>query len=1141
MKNYLLILFCLISFSLKAQNPGDTVFVNTVSYGSTTRDTTIQFPSNPNVSYEKVLMLYNIRCKNGLVSNGSNTNLGCGEWDYSCNTYITDSTKIDSLIRNIPSHTINNFSGTTFNYVTQPYYNKYQYQQINTTITNTTSEDLRIVGIGNLSLQEVLSTTNNSGKSYYIYTQAELAAAGAVTGNIDGLMLSALTNSTANFLQIKLKQTTATTINNMLPDTSNFIEKYNANTTFTLGANRLQFYSPFVWDGVSNIVIEFSFTNSTPASNALLLQGSTIAANVGSYSINNHHINTTGGSVCAIPSTPFASIQNEITVSFWSKGDLGVSTINTISIEGVDSALNRNLNIHLPWSNSRIYFDCGFSSGGYDRIDKLATLTELEQVWNHWTFTKNATSGIMNIYLNGALWHTGTGKTKPINIDSMILGAAFNKQLLYNGNIDELTIWNTELSQATIQSWLYTSINNTHPNYANLIAYYPLEEGIGNSTTDLTSNNQIGSFATMPSWKYVRGSELFKQFQSVNTRPNTTFIQGVYTLSNQTSNVLDSIVAPTNNINTYSIISNLGTNVSDITSFVSSTSWIASFSYLYDANTGLKLDSTAIIPTGTITITNLPYMIRRPANFEIMSFVTPYGINLNMGINGKTWTFDVTDYLPILKDKRRMFMTGGIWQEDMDIRFAFIVGTPVRDVKDITNIWPQNNQESYTNIINDNVYEPRNVLMNPAATSYKIRTMITGHGQEGEFIPRDHFIDINGGSDEFVWNVYKKCASNPLYPQGGTWIYDRAGWCPGMATDLKEMDITPYVTPGQMANIDYGMYTASGDSRYIVSNFLVSYGAINKTLDAAITDIMAPTNKFEYAREHAMCAKPIIELQNTGTTTLTTATFEYWLNNFTSKSTYTWTGSLAPLEKIQVELPNTTLWLGLNGTLDNEFNVEIKNINNSADGYVHNNKMKSFFKLPEVVPSDFIIYYRSNNFAAETKYELFNELGTSLLLKQNLNNNTTYRDTMKLGMGCYKLVVTDTDEDGINFWANNDGAGVLQLKKINGANLKTFNPDFGASIIYNFTIDFPLTYSEFEKNTQIQIYPNPTSSTFTIDMLDVQNAQVTVTNSMGQTLNLPNTKKMNSIVFDAKNIAKGLYYITIVNNDKKTTHKIVIE
>ena len=119
-----LLLFAVLIFAASltfAQSIGDTIVVQALNYNSTSRDTMVQFPDDASLTFEKIIMKYSMRCKDGLVSSGSNTNLGCGEWDYSCNTNITDSSRIDSVNATTPSHLISGFAGTTYNYVTAPY------------------------------------------------------------------------------------------------------------------------------------------------------------------------------------------------------------------------------------------------------------------------------------------------------------------------------------------------------------------------------------------------------------------------------------------------------------------------------------------------------------------------------------------------------------------------------------------------------------------------------------------------------------------------------------------------------------------------------------------------------------------------------------------------------------------------------------------------------------------------------------------------------------------------------------------------------------------------------------------------------------------------------------------------------------
>ena len=48
--------------------------------------------------------------------------------------------------------------------------------------------------------------------------------------------------------------------------------------------------------------------------------------------------------------------------------------------------------------------------------------------------------------------------------------------------------------------------------------------------------------------------------------------------------------------------------------------------------------------------------------------------------------------------------------------------------------------------------------------------------------------------------------------------------------------------------------------------------------------------------------------------------------------------------------------------------------------------------------------------------------------------------------------------------------------KVGGETVKSFNPDFGSSLIYNFTIDSPLSYEELYDQLDLNFYPNPATT-----------------------------------------------------------------
>ena len=139
----------------------------------------------------------------------------------------------------------------------------------------------------------------------------------------------------------------------------------------------------------------------------------------------------------------------------------------------------RVVNVHLPWSNGRVYWDCG-QDGGYDRIDQQAQTEDYEGRWNHWAFVKNADTGIMEMYLNGALFHSGTNKDNPIEgIVKMNLGASGNGNNRYNGRVDDFRVWSQALDGETIASWMNRQPTAWHPNYDDLLVDYRFDGANG--------------------------------------------------------------------------------------------------------------------------------------------------------------------------------------------------------------------------------------------------------------------------------------------------------------------------------------------------------------------------------------------------------------------------------------------------------------------------------------------------------------------------------------------------------------------------------------------------------------------------------------------------------------------------------------
>jgi len=1055
-KSSLLILLFLNVLCIVNVSAQDQV-VQSFNYDSETRDTVIQFPDVDHNNWEKIIMLYSMRCKDGLVSPPvqGQTNLGCGEWDYSCNTYIEDPNQVDSLYAVSPDFEISNFEGDEFNYSSSPTYTYYQSTFQDVVVNSVSNEVIHDVLNSDTSTDIYMGTSGEAKRFQFEWKAADLLASGLTAGPLNGMQLNVLSGQ-GNFKNFKVQLRNGQDGTKVCFLHNDFKEVYYNDITIDASNNKIVFYDSFFWNGSDPIHADFSFEI---ASSDLSIDASGITdASLINASDNKAVTINTQGKLRIVED--FSSVSNAITISAWSKGS-DILPIGTSFLEGIDTDGNRQLNVHLPWGNGRVYWDCGNIGDGWDRIDKAANEADYKNKWNHWSFTKDVNSGEMNIYLNGNLWHAGSGKFNGINLDTLVLGGSTGTRA-YFGDIDDIKIWNRVLTGLEIRD---NYCGNINPDDTGLLMHYDFNDIQGSVVEDQSASGYdaeiLGSLNDFD--MFPRDFLLYDTRQ--NLTPGIELITGDYDITLIEKNVLDSVVNSTHQVDEFIL------DGTDRVIGTTSNLYQGGDMPIYDEQ-GNQVGTITAGIDGTIVIGELEHYTKSSMKMEIMSFVTPYGINLDLGWEGKTWTFDVTDFGPILKGDKRIYLTrGGQWQEDMDIKFLFYEGTPVRDVHSIQQIWPVTS-ESYTVIQNDQKFEPRALDKEDEIASVVVKTTITGHGQQGEFIPRTHHIKLNGTPLE--WSVWTECADNPIYPQGGTWVYDRAGWCPGAASDTKEFDISG-IFEGEPIEIDYGVNLGSGDSRYIVNSQVVKYGAPNFTNDATIEDIINPTGKIEHGRRNSNCGKPTIIIKNTGSAVLESATIVYGVVGGVSQ-TYEWTGNLNFLATDEIVLDYLPI-LGMSSQQET-FYARIESPNGVGDEYPDNSEMQSEYVPVNELSTDVVINFRTNNNVNETSYRVYDVYGDEILsrIASGLDANTTYYDTLRNLNGCYRIEVIDTGQNGLDWWANAaGGVGYIRVKSLNGS-FFTIADDFGSIVEYNFTAGTVSNTVTIDNDINIELFPNPAGS-----------------------------------------------------------------
>ncbi len=1130
MKNAILTIIIITTSLLSAfADEGDTIIVQTIDYNTpvlpgwnSPRSGKYLFPAD-SISFSKVIMSYKLKCD-------PNQYPACGEWDYTTNTKIIEHTgAFDSTLYYHPNYLVNNQSPDSFMMMLTP---SITYIPILEYSNFTAPTNLSEPGDASQELTIPFNTSSPDGRLQSIYTSTELQSAGLTSGDITGLSFNIISGSVdLKHLTIRILQLSSSSLPTDTLINSGLQTVYSKNTTLTDGNSTINFAFPFSWDGSQNLLIDISYQNYSGS--AIIKADLTDSTLANSATTPDYALDFEGWDIITIPPQATSTIDSAITISFWQYGNPNIQPTNSSIFEAVDSLGRRVLNAHLPWGNGKVYWDAGFD--GSDRIVGQATTSEYLGQWNFWTFIKDVKTGYMQILLNGNLWFIGSGKHKLMNnIAEFRIGGALTYDGYYAGMIDDFRVWDTALSWDEIAEWMYKDIDETHPMYNHLLVNYKFNNGTGYTVTDSSPNNYTGTQFGYPKWTGYDGVNRFKYLSESTLRPHIIIENGNYNSASLDSLVVVDTVQQT----AVNVIIFDPANPTQATDTL--TVWNSYYNnYVYDES-GNAIDSTFVTPDQILyheeySYYGDPFEVLVP--WEIGRFITPYGNNLSLGDDGFTWTYTVTDYISLLRDS--VHITAGNFQELLDLKFLMIEGTPSRNLLKVEKVY-----SGYWELKNfTEKVPPDTIALLPEAQTFKLRTRTSGHlfsnpTNCAEFCDKTHSVDVDGQTVK-EWQILQECAENPLYPQGGTWIYDRAGWCPGMKVSEQEIEITPYVT-GDTVVIDYNsQYDQYGT--YSLEVQLFSFGDLNFNVDAAIEEIIAPNNQKRYSRYNPSASAPIIVISNQGSETLTSVTITYGPEG--SQKTYLWTGNLEFGQKEQVTLEAFTWndWQSGNGN----FTAQLSNPNDGTDENPINNTYHSNYDLPDAFPNTIIIEFRTNKAAYQNSYQIFTTNGNLVFERNNFDNETVYIDTVTLISGCYDFYMWDTGDNGISFWANNQGAGYLKFSDVDGNLLQYFNGDFGDRIYKSFYADIMLSSNTLsDNNITFDILPNPNNGDFVVSYATKEKSQMdlVIYNSHGQVVEKRTNiyQSDNKLHISNSRLPSGVYTCVLKSNSTQVNKKFVI-
>ncbi|MEC3906177.1 peptide-N-glycosidase F-related protein [Tamlana sp. 2201CG12-4] len=545
----------------------------------------------------------------------------------------------------------------------------------------------------------------------------------------------------------------------------------------------------------------------------------------------------------------------------------------------------------------------------------------------------------------------------------------------------------------------------------------------------------------------------------------------------------------------------------------------------------------------------LDYIKARPKNdstvYEIARMLTPYG-----GFFQKDWGFewrvDITDFSLILRDDVEIdYIHTGYednktrgWKVTVDFEITY--GTPVANPIAVHTIYDGQYKYGYKDDPIENYLVPITIKAHAETNFSKVKIHQTGHGMDangcGEFCSKYRDIVFNGAVVDHK-NLWMECGDNPLFPQAGTWIFDRANWCPGYL--LQPDEVLLNTPPGKPFTVDINMEpydTEKPSANEQISTYVIEYAKPNAKNDVTLVDIIQPSTRQAHHRKNPFGGLPVIRVKNNGANPLQKMTITYFLEGDKPKK-HQWTGHIDFGDEALIALPTEVF----SKKETAQFHVMLDRPNGKKDAFSSDNTLESVYERPDILPETLIVYYKTNNKPHQNTYAIQNSFGDVFFEKDstNMKPRTVYQDTIKLKPGNYNFRFNDTAGDGLEFWFKaKDGRGEVKLLDSLGRAIKQFKSDFGSHINYNFAVRNDMVYRT-DHTALVAVFPARTNGPITLDYFcnTPETVKVLIVDQENESKVLEEHSYQNfskgTLSYDLSYLPKNRYYIKVYVKEKE--------
>ncbi len=542
-------------------------------------------------------------------------------------------------------------------------------------------------------------------------------------------------------------------------------------------------------------------------------------------------------------------------------------------------------------------------------------------------------------------------------------------------------------------------------------------------------------------------------------------------------------------------------------------------------------------------------------NLELARIISPYGWRFDSTWSF-TWQVDITDFGNWLHDSVEVEFLHTGYENNADrgwvvtLDFVLTKGAPAMKVLGLDTLWFGSIPfgDSAKSVVER--LAPARFSNRLGADFARLRIVQTGHGMDdqencAEFCSKFRRVIF----DDSLWNerqIWRRCDLNPLYPQAGTWIFNRANWCPGATVypDIYDLPLQPGGKHSVAVELEPYLNRSKPTASYFVSSYLFYMSQPWAINDVALEEILVPTDRDEYSRLNPACAGPVIVMKNLGRDTLRSVEIAYG-HGKPPAQLYQWTGVLAPQQSDTVNLPGS-----IAPRKENKFVAILSAPNGVTDEYPDDNEMVSSVTAPVEYGTSLILAVRTNANPWQNGYRVSDQAGKAVVDRAigSLAALTDYRDTLRLRPGCYQLVMSDTAGDGLEFWFNPEGGfGYARLLDLRGRLLKSFNSDFGGEINHWFTVSENATPPDASAELPIVVpFPPRNQGQFDLHVFlnGVADLSVSIVDEAGSTTVLDTTfaaVKEGILPIDIKTAPDGVYFVKVKAGESTVSRRIRIK